>query len=124
MRKRSDGELEALKAAGADSVWVEPVMIPHWVRGDYRERRSNMSAVLQDGIDRSVRWEDLIGTPRDGVITGEVIEVRSFDDVEKARRAKDEVKIIFFNRPFDRNQGQHRRSIRGSSKSTDRSGAS
>lgn len=88
---------EALKAAGADSVWVEPVMIPHWVRGDIENAEVTSGGST---IELSIcALGGSIGTPREG-ITGEVIEVRSFDDVKKLGE-KGRGAIIFFNRPFD-----------------------
>jgi carboxypeptidase Q len=89
---------DALKNAGADSVWLEPVMIPKWVRGPVEKvevlvagRTTELTVCALGGT---------IGTPKEG-ISGDVIEVRSFDDV-KALGTKARGKIIFYNRPFDR----------------------
>ncbi|NUN69542.1 MAG: M20/M25/M40 family metallo-hydrolase [Bacteroidetes bacterium] len=89
---------QRLTDAGADSVWTEPVMVPHWERGPIEK------AFARSG-KRTVELTvcalgGSVGTEKNGV-TGRVIEVRSFEEVralgEKARGA-----IIFFNRPFDR----------------------
>ncbi len=89
---------DVLKRAGADSVWLEPVMIPKWVRGPVEK-----AEVLVAGRTTELTVCALggtIGTPKEG-ISGDVIEVRSFDDV-KALGPKARGKIIFYNRPFDR----------------------
>lgn len=89
---------DALKRAGADSVWLEPVMIPKWVRGPVEK-----AEVLVAGRTTELTVCALggtIGTPKGG-ISGDVIEVRSFEDV-KALGPKARGKIIFYNRPFDR----------------------
>jgi hypothetical protein len=90
----------ALKESGADSTWLEPVMVPHWERGDVEECQ-----LLLPGSD-SVRNLSIcalggsIGTPTGGV-EGEIFEVQSFEELaahpEMARG-----KIIFFNRSMDR----------------------
>ncbi|MEP0547816.1 MAG: M28 family metallopeptidase [Rhodothermales bacterium] len=89
-----DWMLEMMEADGLDNVRGEPVMVPHWVRGEESvtliEPRRERLAML--GIGNSV------GTPEGGV-TAEVLVVGSFDEL--ARRA-DEVpgKIVLFNVPF------------------------
>jgi len=82
-----------------DNVHLEPVMVPHWVRGPVERAYV---------LDASGGREDLavtalggtIGTPPGG-ITAEVLEVKSFEELHKlSEKAKG--KIIFFNRPIDR----------------------
>ncbi|MBP6672766.1 MAG: M20/M25/M40 family metallo-hydrolase, partial [Bacteroidetes bacterium] len=89
---------DALKRAGADSVWLEPVMIPKWVRGPVEKAEVLVSGRITELTVCAVGGT--IGTPKEG-ISGDVIEVRSFDDV-KALGQKARGKIIFYNRPFDR----------------------
>ncbi len=87
-----------LKNVGADSVWLEPVMIPHWVRG--REKAS-LKLVNKKKIELSIcALGGSIGTPKNG-IQAEVIEVKSFEDV-RGLGNKAKGKILFYNRPFDR----------------------
>jgi Zn-dependent M28 family amino/carboxypeptidase len=84
---------------GFDNVHLEPVMVPHWVRGEIEE------CSIIDGSGRLTAFLSIcalggsIGTPIDGVL-GEVIEVRSFDELD-APGLKADGKIVFFNRPFD-----------------------
>ncbi|MFZ4620883.1 MAG: M28 family peptidase, partial [Bacteroidota bacterium] len=87
-----------LELAGADSVWLEPVMIPKWVRGPI-EKAEAMSGGKSTELTICALGGS-IGTPNNGV-TGSVIEVHNFDEV-KALGDKAKGKILFFNRPFDR----------------------
>lgn len=89
---------EELIKAGADSVWLEPVTIPHWVRG-----AETASAVI--GRNKNVELAicalgGSIGTPKNG-IQATIIEVQSLDEVKQlGERGKG--KIIFYNRSFDK----------------------
>jgi carboxypeptidase Q len=84
---------------GLDTVWKQPVMVPHWERGNIEE------AVLNDSNHIYVRKLNIsalggsIGTPDKG-ITAKVIEVKSFEELEK-RGSDVKGKIVFFNRPLD-----------------------
>lgn len=87
-----------LQGAGADSVWLEPVMIPHWVRGEEK-------AFLKIGDKKNIELSicalgGSIGTPEKG-IQAEVIEVKSLKEAGELKE-KAKGKILFFNRPFDR----------------------
>lgn len=104
---RLSGSPEAQKAVewgekimndvGLDSVWLQPVMVPHWVRGDKEEAH-----YISNGQKKNVPICALgfsIATPKNG-ITAEVIEVKSLEEAE-ALGEKMVGKIVFFNRPFD-----------------------
>jgi hypothetical protein len=86
---------------GLEHVHLQPVMVPHWVRGEVER------ATLVSGAGRRTRLRvcalgGSIATAKKGV-TAEVIEVRSLEEATKlGRRARG--KIIFFNRPMDRAQ--------------------
>jgi carboxypeptidase Q len=72
----------------------EPVMVPHWVRGAE-------SATLLSPRETPLHMLGLggsVGTGPDGV-TGEVLVVHSFDELER-RRAEAVGKIVLFNVPF------------------------
>lgn len=86
-----------MKKIGMDSVWLQPVMVPHWVRGakevanyTFNGQKINVPVCALGGS---------IATPKNG-ITAEVIEVKSIDEAKKlGDKAKG--KIIFFNGAFD-----------------------
>jgi carboxypeptidase Q len=85
-----------------DRVWLEPVMVPCWVRGPVEEA-SIVNIATNSYASTALRICALggsIGTPADG-ITAEVVEVQSFDELQKLG-TKAKGKIIFFNRPMDR----------------------
>lgn len=83
-----------------DSVWLEPVMVPRWVRGPVEKAIVHASS-SRPAIELSVAaLGGSIGTPPEG-ITAQVVEVRSFEEL-RAIGAKAKGKIVFFNRPMDR----------------------
>ncbi len=80
-----------------DKVWLQPVMVPHWVRGEKEEanyifngEKINVPICALGGS---------IATSENGV-TAEIIEVKSLAEVTELGE-KIRGKIIFFNRPFD-----------------------
>jgi hypothetical protein len=104
---RLSGSPEAAKAViwgeklmtqvGLDSVWLQPVMVPHWVRGN-----KEVANYLINGKEKNVPICALgfsIATPKNG-ISAEVIEVKSLEEAKKLGE-KMRGKIVFFNRPFD-----------------------
>uniref|UniRef100_A0A667Y604 Carboxypeptidase Q n=1 Tax=Myripristis murdjan TaxID=586833 RepID=A0A667Y604_9TELE len=84
---------DAMRQDGLD-VHLEPVKIPHWVRGEESaemiEPRPKHLAML--GLGSSV------GTPPEG-ITAEVLVVQSFEEL-KRRAGEAAGKIVVFNQPF------------------------
>jgi len=87
-----------LVEVGADSVWLQPVMVPRWVRGKIEKA---VAVIDKKKIDLSIcALGGSVATPKGG-ITAEVIEVQSLAEVQQlGERAKG--KIILFNRPFDK----------------------
>ncbi|WP_298780180.1 M20/M25/M40 family metallo-hydrolase [uncultured Polaribacter sp.] len=86
-----------MKEVGLDSVWLQPVMVPHWVRGE-----KEIATYTTNGVQKNVPICALgfsVATPKSGVLA-EVIEVKSIEEA-KTLGAKMEGKIVFFNRPFD-----------------------
>ena len=88
---------KVMKEVGLDSVWLQPVMVPHWVRGE-----KEIAYYTTNGKKTNVALCALgfsIATPQSGV-SAEVIEVKSLEEAE-ALGDKMKDKIVFFNRPFD-----------------------
>ena len=102
----SENSLRAIKwaqrkmmKAKFDSVWLQPVMVPHWERGKVEEAQIAHSYKFGKEKLTITALGGSVGTSKSG-ITAEVIEVKSLDEVSKlGDRAKG--KIIFYNRPFD-----------------------
>jgi len=91
-----------MERLGFDRVWLEPVTVPHWVRGSVEH-----GTILARGSRKAIpiRITALggsIGTPGEG-ITAEAIEVKSFEELQ-ALGDTAKGKIVFFNRPMDRTQ--------------------
>ena len=83
---------ERMKADGLENVRMQPVKVPHWVRG--RE-----SARIVEPIDRQLNMLGLgssIATPADG-ITASVVVVGSFDELEALGEAKVKGKIVVYD---------------------------
>lgn len=82
---------------GFDKVWLQPVQVPHWIRG---EKEIANYTINNKTINVPIcALGGSISTPKNGV-TAEVIEVKSLKEVEKLGE-KIRGKIVFFNRPFD-----------------------
>jgi carboxypeptidase Q len=85
---------EQMKQDGLEHVRLEPVKVPHWVRG--RESAELVSPfpgeLVMLGLGNSV------GTPPEG-IEAEVLVVTSFQQLE-ARAAEGKGRIVLFNAPF------------------------
>jgi len=88
-----------MDSLGLDRVWLQPVMVPKWVRG------APEFAFIESkpGITNNVPICALggsIATPSGG-IKANVVEVGSLEELEKIGRGKLEGKIVFFNGPMD-----------------------
>ena len=94
--KWSKSELEKLDF---DKVWLQPVMVPRWVRGP----KEFALIETEPGITFDVPVAALggsVATPSVG-IKSNVIEVMSLEELEKLGKEKIDGKIVFFNRPMD-----------------------
>ncbi|KQC31484.1 M20/M25/M40 family metallo-hydrolase [Flagellimonas eckloniae] len=93
------GQLDSL---GLDRVWLQPVMVPKWVRGTpefaYIETKPGLTTnVPICALGGSV------ATP-DGGLKASIIEVKGIEDLEKLGEEKIAGKIVFYNRPMDATQ--------------------
>lgn len=96
MYKAEDWGVKTLTAMGADKVYKQQCMVPHWVRG-------KKEVLKVKGIAAPFNILALgnsAGTGSNGV-TAAVIEIKNFDELE---RRKDEVKgkIIFYNYRYNK----------------------
>lgn len=89
---------KALVKAGADTVWLQKVPVPHWVRG--YEKCTVKSSVHGRKELKITALGFSVGTPEKGV-TSNVVEVHSFEELKSLGTAAVKGKIVFFNRPFD-----------------------
>jgi hypothetical protein len=87
---------------GLDNVHLEPVTVDRWVRGE-REEAEIVNTASLGTIPLSVcALGGSVGTPDSGT-TAPVLEVKSFEELDRLGPAVSG-KIVFFNRPMDRNQ--------------------
>ncbi len=106
---RCSGSPEAAKAvewakktmleAGADSVWLQAVWVPHWVRGE-KETGKIIDAKGNEQVVPVTALGMSIATPKEG-IKATIIEVHDFDELKKLGPEKIKGKIVFYNHPFD-----------------------
>ena len=94
--KWSMGELEMINL---DSVWLQPVMTPKWVRGapEYAHIESSPGNTISVPI---AALGGSISTPSIG-ISANVIEVKNFNELKMIGKDSIRGKIIFYNRPMD-----------------------
>ena len=88
-----------LREAGADTVYLQPCMVPQWVRGE----KETGKAVLTNGKSiplNIVSLGNAVGTPASG-ITGGILEVKSFQELEALGADKVKGKIVFYNFRMD-----------------------
>ena len=89
---------KALINAGADSVWLQRVTVPHWVRGI---EKCSVNSSLKGTKDLAITALGLsVGTNEAG-LTSKVVEVHDFEDLKNLGKLGIQGKIVFFNRPFD-----------------------
>ncbi len=83
-----------------DKVYLQPVMVPHWVRGAKEVGKIINSKQIGEQEVRVVALGNSVGTGKGG-ITAKVVEVRNFEELKALGKAKVNGKIVFFNRPMD-----------------------
>lgn len=81
-----------------DSVFLMPVEVPHWTRGNgeyggYKKENGEISALALTALGGSV------GT--NGTMKAQVVEVKSFDDLKHLGEDNIRGKIVFFNKAMD-----------------------
>ncbi|MEN8769097.1 MAG: M20/M25/M40 family metallo-hydrolase [Candidatus Arcticimaribacter sp.] len=89
---------EELDALGLDKVWLQPVMVPKWIRGTFEY--ANIETSPGNTINVPVcALGGSIATPLAG-IRAEVIEVKDFEELKALGKEKVAGKIVFYNRPM------------------------
>ena len=89
---------EELDALGLDKVWLQPVMVPKWIRGTFEY--ANIETSPGNTINVPVcALGGSISTPLTG-IRAEVVEVQDFEELKALGEEKVKGKIVFYNRPM------------------------
>lgn len=94
-----EATFKMLKDAGADSVYLQPCMVPHWVRGE--KEKGNIK--LTDGTTYQLHLCALgnsEGTGKKG-LNATVIEIKNFGELDRLGTEGVKGKIVFFNFPMN-----------------------
>lgn len=92
---------QLMEGYGFDTVFLQPVMVPHWVRGKKEIARIINSDKLGTYALNPIALGNSVGTGPGGVVA-EVVEVTSMQQVENLGEAL-KGKIVFFNLKADLN---------------------
>ena len=97
-QKAVDWTKKLMESYGFDRVYLQEVLVPHWVRG------AKEIAYIQVGKKKIpvpiAALGGSIATEKDG-LRAEIIEVQSLDELKALGEVAVQGKIVFFNRPFD-----------------------
>ncbi|WKN41890.1 M20/M25/M40 family metallo-hydrolase [Tunicatimonas pelagia] len=96
---------QLMQAYGFDSVFLQSVMVPHWVRGQQEIGRIVNSQKLGTREVNITALGNAVGTGDAGVLA-KVVEVHTFDELADLGEENVKGKIVFFNRPMDQTQIQ------------------
>ena len=88
-----------LDSLGVDRVWLQPVMVPKWVRGTPEFAYFETAPGITSDVPICALGGS-IATPLSG-IKASIIEVKGIEQLIKLGREKIEGKIVFYNKPMD-----------------------
>ncbi|MCW5517566.1 M20/M25/M40 family metallo-hydrolase [Muriicola sp. Z0-33] len=88
-----------LDSLGLDRVWLQPVMVPKWVRGTPEFAYLETAPGVTNNLPISALGGS-VATPLGG-LKANIVEVKGIDELQQLGRDKIEGKIVFYNRPMD-----------------------
>jgi carboxypeptidase Q len=91
MQRAIEWSLSSMREAGFDSVWTEPVTVPHWTRGKEWAR-----CIAPADFQLDISGLGLSDGTAGQVLEAEVLAVKDFDELD-ARREEVPGKIVLFN---------------------------
>lgn len=92
---------QTMKKFGFDSVYLQPVMVPHWVRGKKEVGNIVRGTKKSDKIAVNIcALGGSVGTGSSGVLAN-IVEVKSFEELAQLGEANIKGKIVFFNQPMN-----------------------
>lgn len=94
-QKAVEATAKMLKDAGADTVYLQPCMVPHWTRGEKETGYIKLANGVKYNLDLCALGNSE-GTGKNG-ISAQVVEVKSFSELEQLGAAVIKGKIVFFN---------------------------
>ncbi|NVJ86350.1 MAG: M20/M25/M40 family metallo-hydrolase [Algoriphagus sp.] len=90
---------QLMESYGFDTVYLQPVMVPHWVRGGKDEVKIVNSEKLGTVDLHALALGNTQGTGPSGLL-GEVVEVQGLDGLQALGEGA-RGKIVFYNQPMD-----------------------
>ena len=94
-----EATMQMLKDAGADTVYLQPLLVPHWVRGAKEIGFIQMANGNKKQLNLCALG-NAVGTGKKGILAP-VIEINNFTELDVLGEAGIKGKIIFFNFPMD-----------------------
>lgn len=98
-QKGVEATFQMLKDAGADTVYLQPCMVPHWVRGVKERGHINLAGGKKYKLNLCALGNSE-GTGTKG-LTAPIIEVKNFDELDRLGATGVAGKIVFFNFPMN-----------------------
>lgn len=91
---------QQMMAYGFDTVYLQPVMVPHWVRGERELGRIVNSKKVGSMEIKVVSLGNAVGTGPEGTVA-EIVEVQDFKELAALGEKGVKGKIVFFNKAMD-----------------------
>lgn len=88
-----------LDSMGLDRVWLQPVMVPKWVRGTPEFAYFESTPGVTTNVPICALGGSVATKP--GGLKANIVEVQGIEDLKELGREQIEGKIVFYNRPFD-----------------------
>lgn len=89
---------QMLREAGADTVFLQPCMVTHWVRGSQEECYA--STTRGKHLLRATALGNSLGSPAKG-IRANVVEIKDYAQLEQLGMKGVKGKIVFYNNPMN-----------------------
>jgi carboxypeptidase Q len=98
-QKAVEATMDMLKKAGADTVYLQPCMVPHWVRGEKEQGYIQWGTPEKRNLNLCALG-NTYGTGPKG-IRSTLVEVKSFTQLDSLGKRGLTGKIVFFNFPMN-----------------------
>lgn len=83
-----------------DTVYLQPVMVPNWKRREKEILKIINSLSLGNKMLNCISFGNSTGTGPDG-LSGEILEIKSLDDLKHIEKNQIQGKIVFLNKTID-----------------------
>jgi len=98
-QKAVEATAKMLKEAGADTVYLQPCMVPHWVRGEKETGYIQAAGSVKRKLNLCALGNS-VGSGKKGVAAG-IVEVSSIAEMERLGADVIKGKIVFLNFPMN-----------------------